>query len=110
MIHVGEKAPDFVAPGYQKGKFFGNPCMVQIHPTCIPVHGDYQSNDNWGELGNGTYGVQGYTNLANGAAVYGRHFSNSYGYLGGEINGVYGRISVEDEEFAAFHDAVDVAS
>jgi len=21
MIHVGEKAPDFVAPGYQKGKF-----------------------------------------------------------------------------------------
>jgi len=21
MVHVGEKAPDFVAPGYQKGKF-----------------------------------------------------------------------------------------
>ena len=28
---------------YKKGAFFGNPCMVQIHPTCIPVHGDYQS-------------------------------------------------------------------
>ena len=22
---------------------FGNPCFVQIHPTCIPVHGDQQS-------------------------------------------------------------------
>jgi len=28
---------------YKKGALFGNPCMVQIHPTCIPVHGDYQS-------------------------------------------------------------------
>ena len=28
---------------YKKGAFFGNPCMVQIHPTCIPVHGDFQS-------------------------------------------------------------------
>ncbi len=28
---------------YKRGAFFGNPCMVQIHPTCIPVHGDYQS-------------------------------------------------------------------
>lgn len=28
---------------YKKGAFFGNPCFVQIHPTCIPVHGDYQS-------------------------------------------------------------------
>ncbi len=28
---------------YKKGAYFGNPCMVQIHPTCIPVHGDYQS-------------------------------------------------------------------
>jgi succinate dehydrogenase / fumarate reductase flavoprotein subunit len=28
---------------YKKGAFFGNPCYVQIHPTCIPVHGDYQS-------------------------------------------------------------------
>jgi succinate dehydrogenase / fumarate reductase flavoprotein subunit len=28
---------------YKKGAAFGNPCFVQIHPTCIPVHGDYQS-------------------------------------------------------------------
>lgn len=28
---------------YKKGAFFGNPCYVQIHPTCIPVHGDFQS-------------------------------------------------------------------
>lgn len=28
---------------YKKGAFFANPSMVQIHPTCIPVHGDYQS-------------------------------------------------------------------
>jgi len=28
---------------YKKGAFFGNPCFTQIHPTCIPVHGEYQS-------------------------------------------------------------------
>ncbi len=28
---------------YKKGAYFANPCMAQIHPTCIPVHGDYQS-------------------------------------------------------------------
>ncbi len=28
---------------HRKGAFFGNPCFVQIHPTCIPVHGTYQS-------------------------------------------------------------------
>ena len=28
---------------YKRGAGFGNPCMVQIHPTCIPVHGDFQS-------------------------------------------------------------------
>lgn len=28
---------------YKRGAFFGNPCFVQIHPTCIPVHGDAQS-------------------------------------------------------------------
>ena len=27
----------------KQGAFFANPCFVQIHPTCIPVHGDYQS-------------------------------------------------------------------
>jgi succinate dehydrogenase / fumarate reductase flavoprotein subunit len=28
---------------FKKGAFFANPCMTQIHPTCIPVHGTYQS-------------------------------------------------------------------
>ncbi len=28
---------------YKKGAYFGNPCFVQIHPTCIPVHGEFQS-------------------------------------------------------------------
>lgn len=28
---------------YKKGALLGNPCYVQIHPTCIPVHGDFQS-------------------------------------------------------------------
>ena len=28
---------------YKKGAYFANPCYVQIHPTCIPVHGDVQS-------------------------------------------------------------------
>ena len=28
---------------YKKGAAFSNPCFTQIHPTCIPVSGDYQS-------------------------------------------------------------------
>jgi succinate dehydrogenase / fumarate reductase flavoprotein subunit len=28
---------------YKKGAFFANPCFTQIHPTCIPVHGTFQS-------------------------------------------------------------------
>jgi succinate dehydrogenase / fumarate reductase flavoprotein subunit len=28
---------------YKRGACFGNPCYTQIHPTCIPVTGDYQS-------------------------------------------------------------------
>ena len=28
---------------YKKGALFANPCFVQIHPTCIPVSGDFQS-------------------------------------------------------------------
>ncbi|MEI6245614.1 MAG: FAD-binding protein, partial [Acidobacteriota bacterium] len=27
----------------KQGAFFANPCFTQIHPTCIPMHGDYQS-------------------------------------------------------------------
>jgi succinate dehydrogenase / fumarate reductase flavoprotein subunit len=28
---------------HKKGAYFANPCFTQIHPTCIPVHGTYQS-------------------------------------------------------------------
>ncbi|BAM99753.1 fumarate reductase/succinate dehydrogenase flavoprotein subunit [Blattabacterium cuenoti] len=28
---------------HKKGGFFANPCYTQIHPTCIPIHGNYQS-------------------------------------------------------------------
>lgn len=28
---------------HKKGAYFANPCYTQIHPTCIPVTGDYQS-------------------------------------------------------------------
>jgi succinate dehydrogenase / fumarate reductase flavoprotein subunit len=28
---------------YKRGAAMGNPCFTQIHPTCIPVSGDYQS-------------------------------------------------------------------
>jgi succinate dehydrogenase / fumarate reductase, flavoprotein subunit len=28
---------------YKRGAMFANPCFTQIHPTCIPVSGDYQS-------------------------------------------------------------------
>ena len=41
MQWVQTDTPIWVA--HKKGAWFGNPCYVQIHPTCIPVHGDYQS-------------------------------------------------------------------
>jgi len=28
---------------YKRGAAFGNPCFTQIHPTCVPVTGEYQS-------------------------------------------------------------------
>jgi succinate dehydrogenase / fumarate reductase flavoprotein subunit len=28
---------------YKKGAYFANPCMTQIHPTCIPVQGEFHS-------------------------------------------------------------------
>lgn len=28
---------------FKKGAYFANPCFAQIHPTCIPVHGEFQS-------------------------------------------------------------------
>jgi succinate dehydrogenase / fumarate reductase, flavoprotein subunit len=28
---------------YKRGAYFANPCFTQIHPTCIPISGDYQS-------------------------------------------------------------------
>ena len=35
---------------YRKGAGFANPCFTQIHPTCIPVHGDQQSLRNDGRI------------------------------------------------------------
>ena len=32
-----------IIKAYQKGAMFANPCYAQIHPTCIPVHGESQS-------------------------------------------------------------------
>jgi len=32
-----------IIKAYHKGAMFANPCYVQIHPTCIPVHGEFQS-------------------------------------------------------------------
>ena len=37
---------------YRKGAVFANPAYVQIHPTCIPVHGDKQSKLTLVSLGN----------------------------------------------------------
>ena len=28
---------------HKRGAYFANPCYTQIHPTCIPVHGEFQS-------------------------------------------------------------------
>ncbi|GIK60182.1 MAG: fumarate reductase/succinate dehydrogenase flavoprotein subunit [Ignavibacteriota bacterium] len=28
---------------HKRGAFFANPCFTQIHPTCLPLHGDSQS-------------------------------------------------------------------
>lgn len=28
---------------HKRGAYFANPCFTQIHPTCVPVSGDYQS-------------------------------------------------------------------
>jgi len=32
-----------IIKAYHKGAYFANPCYAQIHPTCIPVHGKFQS-------------------------------------------------------------------
>lgn len=32
-----------IMQAYKKGAWFANPAFTQIHPTCIPVHGDFQS-------------------------------------------------------------------
>ncbi len=32
-----------IIKAYHKGAMFANPCYAQIHPTCIPVHGEFQS-------------------------------------------------------------------
>ena len=44
-LSTNAKACNVSAPwrAFKKGAFFANPCYTQIHPTCIPVKGDYQS-------------------------------------------------------------------
>src|SRR6202789_2563104 len=32
-----------ISRAYKRGALFANPCYTQIHPTCIPVSGEYQS-------------------------------------------------------------------
>jgi succinate dehydrogenase / fumarate reductase flavoprotein subunit len=32
-----------ICRAHKRGALFANPCFTQIHPTCIPVHGDWQS-------------------------------------------------------------------
>ena len=39
----GQNADVYKRQAYKRGAFFANPCFTQIHPTCIPVKGDYQS-------------------------------------------------------------------
>ena len=47
LVGAEEELLARLAPGVEgagdEGAAFANPCYTQIHPTCIPVHGDYQS-------------------------------------------------------------------
>jgi len=45
FLSTNAKASNVTAAwrAHKRGAFFGNPCYTQIHPTCIPVTGDYQS-------------------------------------------------------------------
>ncbi|SFH79915.1 fumarate reductase/succinate dehydrogenase flavoprotein subunit [Planctomicrobium piriforme] len=44
-LSTNAKGSNVTAPWrcYKRGAYFANPCFTQIHPTCIPVKGDYQS-------------------------------------------------------------------
>ena len=45
FLSTNAKASNVTAAwrAHKRGAFFANPCFTQIHPTCIPVSGDYQS-------------------------------------------------------------------
>jgi succinate dehydrogenase / fumarate reductase, flavoprotein subunit len=45
FLSTNAKGCNVTAPyrAYKRGAYFANPCYTQIHPTCIPVSGDYQS-------------------------------------------------------------------
>ncbi len=45
FLSTNAKGCNVTAPyrAYKRGAGFGNPCFTQIHPTCIPVSGAYQS-------------------------------------------------------------------
>ncbi|MBV9677782.1 MAG: fumarate reductase/succinate dehydrogenase flavoprotein subunit, partial [Acidobacteriaceae bacterium] len=44
-LSTNAKGSNVTAPwrAHKRGALFANPCFTQIHPTCIPVSGDYQS-------------------------------------------------------------------
>ncbi len=44
-LSTNAKGCNVTAPwrAHKKGAYFANPCFTQIHPTCIPVSGEYQS-------------------------------------------------------------------
>jgi len=44
-LSTNAKGCNVTAPwrAYKRGALFANPCYTQIHPTCIPVAGEYQS-------------------------------------------------------------------
>lgn len=44
-LSTNAKGCNVTAPwrAHRRGAYFANPCFTQIHPTCIPVVGDYQS-------------------------------------------------------------------
>ncbi|MEO7934348.1 MAG: fumarate reductase/succinate dehydrogenase flavoprotein subunit [Chthoniobacterales bacterium] len=44
-LSTNAKGCNVTAPwrAHKKGAYFANPCFTQIHPTCIPVTGEYQS-------------------------------------------------------------------
>jgi succinate dehydrogenase / fumarate reductase flavoprotein subunit len=45
FLSTNAKASNVTAAwrAHKRGAYFANPCFTQIHPTCIPIHGEFQS-------------------------------------------------------------------